>query len=89
MILRTNNRENSTRKVSSAAEERQLKKDLARLERQIEKANERESQLLLEQAEISTEAGRLVEIHNVLAETQRARANLEEQWLAATLLLEN
>lgn len=89
MILRTNERENFTRKVSSAAEERQLKKDLARLERQIEKGNERERQLLLEQGEISTDAGRLVDIHNALEETQRARAILEEQWLAATLQLED
>ncbi|MBI3429359.1 MAG: ATP-binding cassette domain-containing protein [Actinobacteria bacterium] len=89
MILKANESENSTRKASSAAEERQLKKDLARLERQIEKANERERQLLREQDENSDDTERLVDIHNALDETQKVRADLEEQWLAATLQLED
>lgn len=89
MIIAANETEASTRKVSNAALERQLKKELARLERQIEKTHERERQLLLAQDEISTDPGRLVEVQNALEETQKLRMNLEEQWLAATLQLED
>jgi ATP-binding cassette subfamily F protein uup len=88
MIIAANETESSTRKVSNAALERQLKKELARLERQIEKTNEKERQLLLDQDEISTEPGRLVEVQNALEATRKLRMNLEEQWLAATLQLE-
>ncbi|MFZ2227820.1 MAG: ABC-F family ATP-binding cassette domain-containing protein [Candidatus Nanopelagicaceae bacterium] len=88
MIIAANETESSIRKVSNAALERQLKKELARLERQIEKTNEKERQLLLDQHEISTEPGRLVEVQNALQETRKLRMNLEEQWLAATLQLE-
>lgn len=89
MIIAVNETEASTSKVSSAALERQLKKELARLERQIEKTHEKERQLLLEQDEISADSDRLVEVQKVLEDTQKLRTNLEEQWLAATLQLED
>lgn len=89
MIIALNETEASTSKVSNAALERQLKKELARLERQIEKTHEKERQLLLEQDEILTDSERLVEVLNALGDTRKLRTNLEEQWLAATLQLED
>lgn len=89
MIIAANETEASTRKVSNAALERQLKKELARLERQIEKTHEKERQLLLAQDDAFNDPGALVEVQNSLEETQKLRMNLEEQWLAATLQLED
>ncbi|HUW87295.1 MAG TPA: ABC-F family ATP-binding cassette domain-containing protein [Candidatus Paceibacterota bacterium] len=89
MIIAANETEASTRKVSNAALERQLKKELARLERQIEKTHEKERQLLLAQDDALNDPGALVEVQNSLEETQKLRMNLEEQWLAATLQLED
>lgn len=89
MIIAANESEASTRKVSNAALERQLKKELARLERQIEKTHEKERRLLLAQDDALNDPGALVEVQNSLEETQKLRINLEEQWLAATLQLED
>lgn len=88
MIRKANESETATKAVSSAALGRQLKKEATRLERQIEKANEKERQLLLEQDEISTDSHRLIAIHVALEESRKIRMGLEEQWLAATLQLE-
>ena len=83
---------NSTAKSgtgSSAAEERQLKKDLARVEKQIAKGKERIANLLAEQERESANHQRLVEIATELAATESELAGREEEWLAVTLALES
>lgn len=78
-----------TKRVSNAAQERQIKKDITRLERQMAKAEQKLVDLLQEQESASFSHERLLEI---AAEITAARANqrmLEEEWLTATLTLEN
>jgi ATP-binding cassette subfamily F protein uup len=74
--------------VSSAAEQRQLKKDLARLERQIEKAKVRVSELEQSQADAAFDPQSLALVSEEL-ESQRVELSArEEEWLEVTLLLE-
>jgi ATP-binding cassette subfamily F protein uup len=76
------------KKTSSAAEERQLKKDRVRLERQMEKADSRITELEGEQEGASFDAGRLNEITNELVQLRGEKNRLEEEWLQVTVLLE-
>lgn len=76
------------KKTSSAAEERQLKKDKVRLERQMEKADSRIAELEGEQEGASFDANRLNEITNELAQLRVEKNRLEEEWLQVTVLLE-
>lgn len=76
------------RKTSSAAEERQLKKDKVRLERQMEKADSRIAELESEQEGASFDAERLLEITNEIAQLRGEKNRLEEEWLQVTVLLE-
>jgi len=76
------------KKTSSAAEERQLKKDRVRLERQMEKADSRILELEGEQEGASFDAGRLNEITKELAQLRGEKNRLEEEWLQVTVLLE-
>jgi ATP-binding cassette subfamily F protein uup len=76
-------------KVSNAAQERTLKKDLARVERQIQKAKEKVVQLTQEQVEASFDAKRLSEISNELVQLEKELISREEEWLEITLKLEN
>ncbi|CAN2228426.1 Uup ATPase components of ABC transporters with duplicated ATPase domains [Candidatus Nanopelagicaceae bacterium] len=74
--------------VSSASEQRQLKKDLARLERQIEKAKIRIIELEQSQTEAAFDPAALTQVSEEL-ESQRVELNSrEEEWLEVTLLLE-
>ena len=77
------------KKSSSAAEERQLKKDKVRLERQLEKANTRIVELEIELEEASLKSEELVEITKNLELAHYLRNNLEEEWLQITLTLED
>jgi ATP-binding cassette subfamily F protein uup len=76
------------KKTSSAAEERQLKKDKVRLERQMEKADSRILELEGEQEGASFDARRLNEITNELTDLRSEKNRLEEEWLQVTVLLE-
>ena len=76
------------KRTSSAAEERQLKKDLTRLERQMEKCDSRISELVKEQDSSAFDAERLIAISAELAQLQGEKAKLEEEWLQVTLSLE-
>ena len=76
------------KKTSSAAEERQLKKDKVRLERQMEKADSRIAELEGEQETASFDAERLHEITNEIAQLRGEKNRLEEEWLQVTVLLE-
>jgi len=70
---------------SSAAELRQLKKDLVRVERQIQKAKEKISELESAQEGAAFDPTELIRISAEL-ETQRAELNSrEEEWLEITL----
>ena len=81
--------QSTTGKVSNAAQERTLKKDLARVERQIQKAKEKVALLSQEQVEASFDAARLSEISNELAQLEKELIAREEEWLEITLKLEN
>ena len=74
---------------SSAAEQRQLKKDLARLDKQIVKGKERIAELLAEQEWESANAQRLIELASELASAESELASREEEWLQVTLALES
>ena len=76
------------KKTSNAAEERQLKKDKVRLERQMEKADSRITELEGEQEGASFDAERLHEITNEIAQLRGEKNRLEEEWLQVTVLLE-
>ena len=74
---------------SSAAEQRQLKKDLARLDKQIVKGKERIAELLAEQERESANHQRLIELTSELASAESELASREEEWLQVTLALES
>jgi ATP-binding cassette subfamily F protein uup len=77
------------KKVSSAQTERLLKKDLARVERQIAKAREKLVTLKNEQSEASSDANRLIEISSSIAGIELELAQREEEWLEITLKLDS
>ena len=77
------------KKVSSAQTERLLKKDLARVERQIEKAREKLAILRSEQSEASSNADRLIEIALNIATVESELAKREEEWLEITVQLDS
>ncbi len=77
------------KKVSSAQTERLLKKDLARVERQIEKAREKLAILKSEQSEASSNADRLIEIALNIATVESELAQREEEWLEITVQLDS
>jgi ATP-binding cassette subfamily F protein uup len=75
--------------TSSAAEQRQLKKDLARVEKQVTKGKERLSALLAEQERESMNHVRLNEITEELQKVREELQSREEEWLEITLALES
>jgi ATP-binding cassette subfamily F protein uup len=76
------------KKSSNAAEERQLKKDKVRLERQMQKADGRIVELENEQESAAFDADRLQAITNELTVLRAEKNKLEEEWLHTTVLLE-
>jgi ATP-binding cassette subfamily F protein uup len=76
------------KKTSNAAEQRQLKKDLTRLERQMEKCAVAIATLTAEQESAAFDADRLVAIASELVVLSAEAAKLEEDWLLVTLSLE-
>jgi ATP-binding cassette subfamily F protein uup len=74
--------------VSSAAEQRQFKKDLARLERQIEKARVRITELEQEQSAAAFDPAELSRVTTDLESARVELSSREEEWLEVTLLLE-
>ena len=78
-----------TGKVSNAAQQRTLKKDLTRVERQIEKARENLVALKVKQATASFDAQRLTEIASEIASLESELATREEEWLEITLALDS
>jgi ATP-binding cassette subfamily F protein uup len=74
--------------VSSAAEQRQIKKDIARLERQISKAKEKITQLIEDQESATFDSGKLESVTSELEQVRQELNTREEEWLEATLALE-
>ena len=60
---------------------RQAKKDLARLERQLDKLTQREERLHVQLAEHATDYAKVAELDEALRALTAERAALEEQWL--------
>jgi ATP-binding cassette subfamily F protein uup len=75
-------------KTSNAAEERQLKKDLTRVERQIEKGKAEVIRLTQEQETFAMDAAKLIEISEQLTKVSAELATREEEWLSITMALE-
>jgi ATP-binding cassette subfamily F protein uup len=75
--------------TSSAAEQRQAKKDLARIERQISKLEEKIAALLDEQEQCEFDADRLIEIANELENLKIEKGLREDEWLVTTEILAN
>jgi ABC-type multidrug transport system ATPase subunit len=65
-----------------SAEQRQARKEAARLERQIEKVTEREADLERQMVEAATDPARLVSLSAEHAAVVAEREALEERWLA-------
>jgi ABC transport system ATP-binding/permease protein len=71
----------AARPVSPAATGRLAKKELARLERQIDKLSAREDELHAELAANPTDYVKLTELGDQLRSVQAEKAGLEERWL--------
>ena len=67
--------------ISDAAQVRLIKKEIARLEKQIEKIQIDEAELIEEQEAASFDHQKLIEIAAKLEAIQSLRQNLEDEWL--------
>jgi ATP-binding cassette subfamily F protein uup len=76
------------RPVTAAAAERAARKELQRLERQIDKAADREAALSAELAANATDYEKLTELGAQLRVLQAEKAGLEERWLEVASGLE-
>jgi ATP-binding cassette subfamily F protein uup len=77
------------KKTSNAAEQRQLKKDLIRLDRQVEKCVSQINDLEAKQEAAAFNPQELINIEFQLSSLRAEKSKLEEEWLHATLSLEN
>ena len=75
--------------VSSAAQLRQLKKDLTRVERQVAKGKERLAQLISELEAAAFSPDKLLELSAEIATVESDLVVREEEWLEITLALES
>ena len=73
---------------ASILEVKALKKEVARLERAMQKADERASQLESAQTEVAFDHNKLAEVMKELSEVHEEKAQLEEAWLEASHQLE-
>jgi ABC transport system ATP-binding/permease protein len=78
----------AARPVSAAAAERVGRKELQRLERQIDRASARETALTEEMAANATDYEKLTELGGQLRALQAERSGLEERWLEVASELE-
>ena len=74
--------------VGNAAQQRDLKKEITKLDRQIEKANVEHATLLVQQAESAMDYEKLAQVSAALEANIARKSELEEQWLIATSALE-
>ena len=75
--------------TSSAAQQRQLKKDLTRVERQVAKGKERLAQLKSELEAAAFSPEKLLELTAEIATVESELVVREEEWLEITLALES
>ncbi len=75
--------------TSSAAQQRQLKKDLTRVERQVAKGKERLAQLKSELEAAAFNPEKLLELSTEIATVESELVAREEEWLEITLALES
>jgi len=78
----------AARPVSAAAAERAARKELERLDRQIDRAADREAALNEELAAHATDYEKLTELGAQLRVLQAEKASLEERWLEVASSLE-
>ncbi len=74
--------------VSNAALARDAKKEIAKIEKQIEKARSLEAELQIAQVEYATEHEKLADVLQQLATVNARIEDLEEQWLVTSSLYE-
>lgn len=74
--------------VSNAALARDAKKEIAKIEKQIEKARSLEAELQIAQVEYATEHEKLADVLQQLATVNARIEELEEQWLVTSSLYE-
>ena len=67
--------------ISDAAQVRLIKKDIARLEKQIEKVSKEEADLLVEQESAAFDHQKLTEVAEKIRAVQLLRQKLEDEWL--------
>jgi ATP-binding cassette subfamily F protein uup len=77
------------KKTSNAAEQRQLKKDLTRLDRQLERYTSQILELEAKQDAAAFEPEKLITIASELSDLKAEKLKLEEEWLHTTLSLES
>jgi ATP-binding cassette subfamily F protein uup len=74
--------------VSSAALAREAKKEIARIEKQLEKAKAQEADLYIAQEEYATDHEKLAEVMKELSIVHARINELEEEWLLTSSLYE-
>ena len=67
--------------ISDAAQVRLIKKEIARLEKQIEKVTKEEADLLVEQEKAAFDHQKLLEVAGKIQTVQSLRQKLEDEWL--------
>lgn len=77
------------KKTSNAAEQRQLKKDLTRLDRQLERYTSQIIELEAKQDAAAFDPEKLITIASELSDLKAEKSKLEEEWLHTTLSLES
>jgi ATP-binding cassette subfamily F protein uup len=80
MILRSVITEDK-KEISGAAQLRLVKKELAKVEKQLERVIAQEQELMKEQESASFDHERLLEVSAKLTEVGKARSELEDKWL--------
>jgi ATP-binding cassette subfamily F protein uup len=73
---------------TSAAQERTARKELQRLERQLERLSARETELTAQLAASATDYEKLTTLGADLKATQAEKADLEDRWLTVAAELE-
>jgi ABC transport system ATP-binding/permease protein len=87
-VVASPERAGGARTISAAAADRTARKEMQRLERQIDRASEREASLSAELAANATDYEKLTELGAQLRVLQAEKAGLEERWLEVASSLE-
>ena len=69
------------KEISGAAQLRLVKKELAKVEKQLERVIAQEQELIKEQESASFDHQRLLEVSAKLTDIGKARTELEDKWL--------